>query len=192
MTILRKIFTIIVYIFAAIGFILIVIYAAVEFGWTKTSGIIDNQHDYFKNQVLNASSTENASSTTDNNSADETTWIQSPQWQTLKAAIDKDVTSINQAATVAGVPARMIVAPLAVEQLRLFYSDREIFKEVFAPLKILGNQSQFSWGVMGIKQDTAIEIENNLKNPQSSFYLGSQYEHVLDFPPDFRTPILTT
>jgi hypothetical protein len=188
MTILRKIFTIIVYIFAAIGFILIVIYAAVEFGWTKTSGIIDNQHDYFKNQVLNASSTENASSTTDNNSADETTWIQSPQWQTLKAAIDKDVTSINQAATVAGVPARMIVAPLAVEQLRLFYSDREIFKEVFAPLKILGNQSQFSWGVMGIKQDTAIEIENNLKNPQSSFYLGSQYEHVLDFPASSTSP----
>jgi hypothetical protein len=193
MTTLRKIFTIIVYIFAAIGFILTIVYAAVEFGWTKTSGIIDNQHDYFKNQVLNsknetgqnkiddASSTENASTTNEADSAIETNWIESPQWQTLKAAISKDEKSISQAAGVAGVPARLIVAPLVVEQLRLFYSDREIFKEVFAPLKILGNQSQFSWGVMGIKQDTAIEIENNLKDPQSSFYLGPQYEHLLDF-----------
>jgi hypothetical protein len=188
-TTLRKIFAIIVYIFAAIGFILIVVYAAVELGWTKTSGIIDNQHDYFKNQVLDSKNeTGNASSTENVSSSSQADWIQSPQWQTLKEAIRKDEESINQAATVAGVPARMIVAPLVVEQLRLFYSDREVFKEIFAPLKVLGNQSQFSWGVMGIKQDTALEIENNLKNPQSPFYLGSPYEHLLDFPASSTSP----
>ena len=188
-TALRKIFNIIIYIFAAIGFILTIVYAAVELGWTKTNGIIDNQHDYFKNQVLNSKdemsdvrSIENASTT------GETDWIESPQWHVLKEAIRKDAESINQAATITGVPARIIVAPLVVEQLRLFYSDREVFKEIFAPLKILGNQSQFSWGVMGIKQDTATEIENNLKNPQSPFYLGLQYEHVLDFPASSTSP----
>jgi hypothetical protein len=188
-TALRKIFNIIIYIFAAIGFNLTIVYAAVELGWTKTNGIIDNQHDYFKNQVLNSKdemsdvrSIENASTT------GETDWIESPQWHVLKEAIRKDAESINQAATITRVPARIIVAPLVVEQLRLFYSDREVFKEIFAPLKILGNQSQFSWGVMGIKQDTATEIENNLKNPQSPFYLGLQYEHVLDFPASSTSP----
>jgi len=42
-------------------------------------------------------------------------------------------------------------------------------------------QSQFSWGVMGVKQDTARQIEMNLKNPQSPWYLGPDFEHVLDF-----------
>jgi hypothetical protein len=74
------------------------------------------------------------------------------------------------------------VTPLVVEQLRLFYSEREIFKTIFAPLKILGNQSQFSWGVMGIKQETAREIEAHLRDSESPWYLGPKYEHILDYP----------
>jgi hypothetical protein len=163
---------IVVCVFAIIGFVLVAVYVAVEFNWTKTGGIIDKQHDYFKDQ----SEAANASTSTTE------AWAQGDEWQTLKAAILKDAGSINNAALAAGVPARMIVAPLVVEQLRLFYSDREIFKEIFAPLQILGNQSQFSWGVMGIKQDTARQIEDNLKNATSSWYLGAQYEHILDFP----------
>ncbi|MEI6057452.1 MAG: hypothetical protein WCQ60_00590 [bacterium] len=158
---------VVICVFALIGFVLVAGYVALELGWTKTNGIIDTQHDYFKNQTHNSA-----------NAA----WTQGDEWQTLKAAITKDKEVINKAATVAGVPARMIVAPLVVEQLRLFYSDREIFKQIFSPLKILGNQSQFSWGVMGIKQDTARQIEDNLKNTSGSWYLGSTYEHLLDFP----------
>jgi len=103
------------------------------------------------------------------------------EWQVLKAAITKDQTSIASSSQAAGVPARMIVALLVVEQLRLFHSDRELFKTAFAPLKILANQSQFSWGVMGIKQDTARMIEGNLQNPVSPFYPGPVYAHLLDF-----------
>ncbi len=189
-TFMKKILTIIVCIFAVIGFVLVAVYAAVELGWTRTPGIIDNQHDFFKNQVLSSSSSAPTSSTatTENDS----TWIQSPQWQVLKVAIAKDANAINLAASSTGIPARMIVAPLVVEQLRLFYTDREVFKEVFAPLQILGNQSQFSWGVMGIKQDTAVEIENNLKNPQSPYYLGTDYEHILDYTPQNMTTASTS
>ncbi len=156
----------IVCIFAAIGFVLVAVYIAVEFGWTKTRGIIDTQHSYFQGQ-MNATSTP--------------IWEQSEEWQTLKAGILKDKDVINRAASATGVPARMIVTPLVVEQLRLFYSDREIFKKIFAPLQILGNQSQFSWGVMGIKQDTARQIENNLQT-SNQWYLGLTYAHALDFP----------
>ena len=162
---MKKIFLITVYIFAIIGFVLISVYVAVELGFTKTSGIIDTQHDYFKN----ATSSDQA-------------WKNSAEWVTLKEAITKDTLTINRAAEVAGVSPRLIVATLIVEQLRLFNSDRELFKSVFAPLKILGNQSQFSWGVMGIKQDTAIQIENNLSDATSPFYVDADHAHTLDYP----------
>ena len=41
--------------------------------------------------------------------------------------------------------------------------------------------TQFSWGIFGIKKETATEIENNLKNKSSDFYLGSEYESALNF-----------
>lgn len=160
---MKKILNIIIYIFAGIGLILVLGYLAVQFGWTNTKGIIDNQHDYFQNQTASDA------------------WKQSEEWLILKEAILKDTAAINKASAETGIPSRMIIAPLVVEQLRLFYSEREIFKQVFAPLKILGNQSQFSWGVMGIKQETARQIENNLKDPKSTFYLGKKYERVLDY-----------
>jgi hypothetical protein len=35
---------------------------------------------------------------------------------------------------------------------------------------------------MGIKQDTARQIENNLKDKDSPYYLGTELEQALDFP----------
>ncbi len=171
---MRKALQIVIYIFAAIGFVLVVVYLAVEMGWTKTSGIIDRQHDFFKQQSL-----KNGSGLSASTSSDE--WAQGEEWQTLKEAIIKDKEVINKVSKETGVSSRVIVSILIVEQLRLFHDNREIFKTIFAPLKILGNQSQFSWGVMGIKQDTAREIENNLKDSNSVWYLGVNYSHTLDF-----------
>ncbi len=34
---------------------------------------------------------------------------------------------------------------------------------------------------MGIKRDTAVEVENNLKDPSLPRYPGAQFEHSLDF-----------
>ena len=34
---------------------------------------------------------------------------------------------------------------------------------------------------MGIKEETALQIEKNLKDTTSPFYLGSKYENLLDF-----------
>jgi len=75
----------------------------------------------------------------------------------------------------------MIVAVIISEQFRFFDSNRESFKKFFQPLGILGNATQFSYGVAGVKTDTAIEVENNLKDPTSPYYLGPSYEHLLDF-----------
>ncbi|MFZ2192983.1 MAG: hypothetical protein WAV31_01955, partial [Candidatus Moraniibacteriota bacterium] len=79
-----------------------------------------------------------------------------------------------------GIEPRLIVSALIVEQLRLFHSQRELFKKFFEPLKILGNATKISLGVMGVKEATAIETENHLKDASSPYYLGPEYEHLLD------------
>jgi hypothetical protein len=100
----------------------------------------------------------------------------------LDAAIRKDTDPLSRASADTGVPARLIVANLVTEQLRLFFTDRADYKQFFSPLKILGSQTQFSWGIMGMKEDTAIQVETYLHDPSSPYYPGAQYEHLLDFP----------
>jgi hypothetical protein len=74
------------------------------------------------------------------------------------------------------------VAQIVSEQLRLFTSEREYFKQVFQPLRVLGTQTQFSMGVTGVKEETAAKIEQFLKDPTSQFYAGPQFAHLLDYP----------
>ncbi len=169
---LKKILHLLIYIFALIGFLLTVGFFAIKLGITNTESItIDEQREKFIEIGLNTENIEkNALSFKDD-----------AEWEIFKKSIIKDTEDIYKASMLADVPARLIVAQVAVEQMRLFYTNRDLFKSVFAPLKILGNQSQFSWGVVGIKQDTAISIENNLKNKKSLFYPGEKYENLLDF-----------
>lgn len=165
----KKIFMIVVYIFAAIGLFLVAGYFAVKFGFTNEKGIIDIQREAFIGETAAPEPGYTGP------------WQDSEEWAVMEAAIRRDEAVINRAAADSRVPARLIVANLVAEQLRLFFTEREAYKKWFYPLKILGPQSQFSWGVMGMKEDTAIAVEQNLKAPFSSFYPGSEYEHKLDF-----------
>jgi len=179
--VLKKIFTGLVYLFAVIGFVLVAGYFAVRLGLTNTSGIIDLQREAF----LGPSSSASVASS----EPPGTPWQETEEWQVLAVAITNDQSAINKAATASGVPARLIVANLMTEQLRLFFTEREFYKQFFFPLKILGSQTQFSWGVMGMKEDTAVQVENNLKNPASPYYIGEQYAHLLDFSATSTTAI---
>ena len=149
----KKILRALELILALIGLALVVGFFAVKWGWTNTGGIVEINFD---NQRL----------------VDPValTWNKGEEWQALSAALIKDEAVIYRASRETGVPARLIVAMIVPEQLRLFYSEREVFKQIFGPLKILGNQTQFSWGVAGLKQETAKEIE--LRDTT----------HLLDFP----------
>jgi hypothetical protein len=108
-------------------------------------------------------------------------WMNTSEYLTIKEGLKKEKNTLYRAENDTGIKARMIVSILFVEQMRLFNSDTEIFKRIFEPLKILCIQSQYSWGVLGLKQETLIQIENNLKNSSSTFYLGKKYENILDF-----------
>ena len=108
-------------------------------------------------------------------------WIMSPEWQTLRDALVKDKDVILQASRDSGVPARVIIASVISEQFRFFSSNRESFKRYFEPLKILGNGTKFSYGVAGVKFETAKAIEANLKDKNSSFYLGEDHEDIFNY-----------
>ena len=164
----KKISNAVIYLFALIGLVLISGYGAIRLGWTKTAGIVDTQRETFIKDIKDIHERK-------------PNWANSEEWRIFSQAIIKDKKDLEKASLLSGVPARLIVAQLVAEQLRLFYTQRELFKTVFAPLKLLGNQSQFSWGVAGLKQETAQNIETNLKDITSPFYLGKSHESLLDF-----------
>ncbi len=168
---LKKFFTVLLYVFAGIGFFLVIGYVAVRFGLTNESGIIDTQRESFLGGAVYESVSVKS-------------FEESEEWRVLEEALIRDASVIDKAAHDAGVPSRLIVANLVAEQLRLFFTEREAYKQFFYPLKMLGPQTQFSWGVMGMKEETAMAVEAHLKDSSSPFYLGTSYEHLLDFPPE--------
>ena len=172
----KIVWAVLVYIFAAIGFVLVVAYFAIRFGLTNQQGLLDLQRQAFLSSATTTAAADSAPEYPNG-----TPWQDTQEWQVLSAAVTKDAPVIDQAAAASGVNPRLIVASLVVEQLRLFFTERGYFKQFFAPLQILGAQTQFSLGVMGMKDNTAAEVEANLQNPSSPYYPGPQYAHLLDY-----------
>lgn len=108
-------------------------------------------------------------------------WINTVEWKTLSVALQKEYLPLDSVAQKTGINSRLLAAMLIGEQIRLFDSKREAFKKWISPLKILVNETKISLGVMGVKEETAIKIENYLKDKQSVFYLGPDFENMLDF-----------
>ncbi|MBM4178107.1 MAG: hypothetical protein FJ211_02085 [Ignavibacteria bacterium] len=108
-------------------------------------------------------------------------WMNIDEWKYFKEALSKDRKLIDSAARLAGIESRYIVACIVGEQVRLFNSRRERFKGMVAPLRTLALSTTFSYGVAGIKEHTALRIEQNLKNTTSPYYLGKEYENLLDY-----------
>ncbi len=109
-------------------------------------------------------------------------WENGEPWNIIKQGLIKDKDSIDKAAAAAGIQPRLLVSAIIVEQLRLYYTQRELFEKFFKPLKILANANKMAWGVMSIKEKMAIQTEWHLKDESSPFYLGKEKETLLDFP----------
>ncbi len=118
----------------------------------------------------------------DKNSDSAYTWQNTEYWQIIKEAILKDREKIEQASAAAGIQPRLLVSVAIVEQLRLYYTQREFYEKFFRPLKILANANKMAWGVMSIKEKMAIQTEEHLRDQNSSFYLGKDKEKLLNFP----------
>ena len=149
------------------------VFFAMRLGWTKVKGSIDPKTSFY-NSVFDIASREQQV-------AQKPKWAQTPDWKLIKGGLEKDKTIIDKASVASGVPARIILSSVVVEQFRYFGSNREVFKQFFMPLSMLGNSVKFSYGIAGIKIATAEQIESNLKDSTSPYYPGPQYEHLLDF-----------
>jgi hypothetical protein len=108
-------------------------------------------------------------------------WMNVTEWKYFSRAVARDKKYIDSAAAVSGVEARIIVACLVGEQVRMFNSRREKFKTAVAPLKSLVLETNQSYGVTGIKDNTAARIEANMKDKKSVFYPGERFETALDY-----------
>lgn len=165
--IIKSTFRVSIYIFSIIGLILVLGFFSVKFGLTNVFGVIDAQENSFLQKDASGYTRFPLSHT--------------PEWIAFRQAVAKDKQLIEKTSKETGVPPRILISLLVPEQMRLFHSDRPLFKKIFEPLKILGSQSQFSWGIFGIKDETARAIENNLKDTSSPFYLGQSFENALNF-----------
>ncbi|MDE2030726.1 MAG: hypothetical protein KGI58_00475 [Patescibacteria group bacterium] len=170
----HRLFTIAVYLFAAIGLLFSGVFVAMHFNLLNVKGGIDSLSQYFNSTRDNAARRNIAQQTVKY-------WTDTPDWQVMSIGFIKDKELIIQASDASGVSPRTIVSTIIAEQFRFFNSNREAFKKFFQPLQILGNNTQFSYGIAGIKTDTAKMIEDNLKDVSSPYYPGPAYEHLLDF-----------
>ena len=108
-------------------------------------------------------------------------WMNIAEWKDFKVAVAKDKKLIDSVAVLCAIEPRLIVACLVGEQIRLFNSNREAYKRWIGPLKILSVESQFSFGVTGIKEQTAMDIEAHLRDTLSVFFPGTEFKALLDF-----------
>lgn len=183
MKLLKIILLIVLLIFAAIGAAFTFIYFGMQHGVLNVKGTIVERNASFGTVP-----------TTTQKIIDETNgcreglsnsepceWFETVQWDVVKGGLQKDAPVIARVAAETGVDARMIAASVIPEQMRFFSDNREVFKRYFEPLKILASLSQFSLGVSGIKQSTAIKIEEYALNSSSDFYPGADYAELIAY-----------
>lgn len=187
---IKIIFKILVLTLALVGLVFTSVFFGMQFGIFNVKGLIDDRNKFFTKEdnsqplilKIQTEFRNNMESVRKSVFPDVSfSWIKSDEWKVLSVALTKDREVIRRAASDASVSPRILVSVVIAEQIRFFTSDRENFKRVFEPLKILGTLSKFSLGVSGIKPDTAKSIEENLKNPNSEFYISKKYEHILDY-----------
>lgn len=119
---------------------------------------------------------------TDQQTGEAVKWLDSAEWAVLHAAFTRDSEVINKVAKELDISPRLLITPIIGEQLRFFTSARSTFKNYLEPAKQFIYLSKFSYGLAGMKPETAERIEQNLKNQNSPFYLGEKYENILDYP----------
>jgi len=108
-------------------------------------------------------------------------WADTDQWILMKEVFTRDQEIIKKASRDAKISPRLILGGIIGEQFRFFNNRRESFKSYFEPLKILASLSNTSFGIAGLKPKTIGQIEDNLKNSKSPFYLGQDFENIVDY-----------
>jgi len=110
-------------------------------------------------------------------------------WKDFCKAVRHDSKAIDSVAKITGVEARLIVMCLVGEQVRMFNSGRERFKQYVMPFSRIMMPTNRGYGVTGILEHTALRIERNLIDTKSAFYPGDYFYRCLNVNDSFPNVI---
>jgi hypothetical protein len=176
----KKIGIAIVVAFAFIGAFFTFVFIGMQFDLFNVRGENEERNKFFLEGAVSTAVLEISCADTTKQACE---WNETPEWNVIKNGLQKDEKVIARVSEETGISKRMIATVIIPEQARFFTSEREVFKRYFEPMKILGSMSQFSLGVSGIKEKTALEIEVNLANEKSEFYPGTDFAKLIAYAP---------
>lgn len=112
-------------------------------------------------------------------------WSNYTVWKQFCNTIIKDKRAIDSVSRLTGVESRIIVMCVVGEQLRMFNSGREKFKQYVYPYSRLILPSNRGYGVSGILEHTALRIESTLFNEKDPFYPGDYFMQTINVRDSF-------
>lgn len=112
-------------------------------------------------------------------------WSNYTVWKQFCNTIIKDKQAIDSVSRLTGVESRIIVMCVVGEQLRMFNSGREKFKQYVYPYSRLILPSNRGYGVSGILEHTALRIESTLFNEKDPFYPGDYFQQTINVRDSF-------
>ena len=119
-------------------------------------------------------------------------WANYKEWKDFCRYVKADKKAIDSVAHITGVESRLIVMCLVGEQIRMFNSFREKFKQqVYTYNRIILPRNR-GYGVTGILENTALRIENTLFDKQSAFYPGEYYQQCINLNDTFPESVIDT
>lgn len=119
-------------------------------------------------------------------------WSNYTVWKQFCKTIIKDKRAIDSVSRLTGVESRIIVMCVVGEQLRMFNSGREKFKQYVYPYSRLILPSNRGYGVSGILEHTALRIESTLFNKNDPFYPGDYFQQTINVNDSFPEVINDT
>ena len=112
-------------------------------------------------------------------------WSNYTVWKQFCNTIIKDKRAIDSVSRLTGVESRIIVMCVVGEQLRMFNSGREKFKQYVYPYSRLILPSNRGYGVSGILEHTALRIESTLFRENDPFYPGEYFQQTINVSDSF-------
>ena len=101
-------------------------------------------------------------------------------WRDFCKVVRNDKKAIDSVSKITGVESRLIVMCLVGEQVRMFNSGRERFKQYVMPFSRIMMPTNRGYGVTGILENTALRIERTLLDTKSPFYPGDYFYRCLN------------
>jgi len=112
-------------------------------------------------------------------------WSNYKAWKQFCATLTKDKRAIDSVSRLTGVESRIIILCVVAEQLRMFNSGREKFKQYVYPYSRLILPTNRGYGVSGILEHTAHRIERTLFSPNDPFYPGDYFQKIINVQDSF-------